>query len=442
MELGIGDDRTVAEISFFAAHVPVGIAVGASPTAATTLAWLTGAAALFVALQGKAQTLAVLLAYLMASEVLWRMSGAAVNWQFAKYVVIISCLVCLATHGSLRPPIVAIIYIVALLPAAWLTASLASWSDARRMLSANLAGPLTLFVATWFFANLVEWDRRGFMRACRIAVAPALAVAVFALVRTLAQDDIYFGRSSLAATSGGFGANQVSAILGLGILLGVFVLALGWRSHVGRLVLIAGLVLVTIQNALTFSRTGLALALLSVAAFAVPYLRATRRRWTVLLTIGVVAGLATFIVIPQLNRVTGGAFSERYTDPDLTGRDDIALTDLAMWRDHPVLGVGVGRSPSLRYRYDYPDAAAHTEYTRLLAEHGLLGLAALVCLGWMFLAPLRESSNGHARSVRAGMLVWAAAFLAVSAFRLATPAILVGMAWSRFRLDAPAGDRA
>src|SRR5690606_14266869 len=75
---------------------------------------------------------------------------------------------------------------------------------------------------------------------------------------------------------------------------------------------------------------------------------------------------------------TGGAVSRRFSDTGLTGRDVLMRSDLRIWWEHPLIGVGPGRAAAERVEMMGRAAAAHTEFTRLLAEHGLLGAAAML----------------------------------------------------------------
>ena len=84
---------------------------------------------------------------------------------------------------------------------------------------------------------------------------------------------------------------------------------------------------------------------------------------------------------------------------DTTGREDIARADLEVWFDNPVLGVGPGVAKEYRAATFGRAAAAHTEFTRLLAEHGILGLVALIILYWH---SSTEPSYGAKREGKSG----------------------------------------
>jgi O-antigen ligase len=71
--------------------------------------------------------------------------------------------------------------------------------------------------------------------------------------------------------------------------------------------------------------------------------------------------------------------------------------------------------------------SAHTEYTRLLAEHGLLGLMALVLLILMAIRSLRSSASRRGKALAAAMLAYFLLHLAVDATRLAAPCFAFGL---------------
>ena len=55
----------------------------------------------------------------------------------------------------------------------------------------------------------------------------------------------------------------------------------------------------------------------------------------------------------------------------------ILLADLELWARNPILGVGPGMAAWGREEILDARISAHTEFSRLLAEHGLFGAAAL-----------------------------------------------------------------
>lgn len=98
---------------------------------------------------------------------------------------------------------------------------------------------------------------------------------------------------------------------------------------------------------------------------------------------------------------------------------------LQIWMSHPVLGVGAGvvdsASSSLEYR-------AHTEYTRLVAEHGIFGLAALIILLACVYRAFRQARTPYAKAFCLAMATFGLLFMVVSATRLAVLALALGFA--------------
>ena len=114
--------------------------------------------------------------------------------------------------------------------------------------------------------------------------------------------------------------------------------------------------------------------------------------------------LASVISLASLfyiaNEITGGVLEMRYSgetnatlrgtqEKDLnvltTNRYGIFMADISVWQDYFVLGAGVGGSQILRSKNSGVQVAAHVELSRLLAEHGLLGLIYFLLLlltGW------------------------------------------------------------
>ena len=93
-----------------------------------------------------------------------------------------------------------------------------------------------------------------------------------------------------------------------------------------------------------------------------------------------------------MNDVTRGMAYNRYSGRNTAGvkLEDISSNrallmeqELEMFTKHPLLGIGVGMTSSIRRQEFHFVASSHTEYTRLLAEHGLFGLIMIAILIWM-----------------------------------------------------------
>jgi len=72
--------------------------------------------------------------------------------------------------------------------------------------------------------------------------------------------------------------------------------------------------------------------------------------------------------------------------------------------------------------------AGHTEFTRMLAEHGVFGLISLMALAGILMQLVRKSGRHPLGPVSAGLAAWVVLYMAVNAFRLALPAFAIGLA--------------
>ena len=91
----------------------------------------------------------------------------------------------------------------------------------------------------------------------------------------------------------------------------------------------------------------------------------------------------------NISILSNGLIDKRYANKDaagrvkqskLTGREDIMALDWELFVNNPVLGVGVGVSGKARDETKLQGVQSHSEPTRLLAEHGSLGLIILIML--------------------------------------------------------------
>jgi len=379
---------------------------------ATLHALATFAAGMVLALRGSQKQAAYAVAYIAGAEVLWRMTGANIFWEYGKYATVAILGVALLRSRSTRIPRLALLYFVFLLPSVVLTIAQFPLGEAREQISFNLSGPLALFVCVWFFSSL-ELKEHEFERMVTGFGGPAAGIATLALVGILRANGIRWVADSSVAASGGFGPNQVSSALALGVLL-IFLLLLFER--------------VSTSKQLLFGLLGVWLLaqMASIAALLHALFIPERRRKALVLALGSVA-IAAFLLFPYLDQVTGGALAERYSDTDLTNRGTLMRDDVRIFLENPFTGVG----PRVAGRYRTIRAAAHTEFTRLLAEHGFLGAGAILLLAVLALrAYSRPGQTATGRALVAALTLWAFAYMMHSAMRLVDTAFAFGLAFA------------
>jgi O-antigen ligase len=390
----------------------------------TVHALATVAVGFYFALAGRKHLLRVAYvgAYIVGAEVLWRMTAAQVFWEMGKWATAAILITAMLRSGRLKGAPLVLWYFALLLPSAVLTLTALGLGEARRELSFNLSGPFSLMICCCFFANL-KLRIAHLQKLFLVQIGPTLGVAAIAFYGISTATDLSFGKGSSFGTSGGFGPNQVSAALGLGALSALLILLVGKLTGRARVIVLVAMLFLAIHSALTFSRGGLYNAVAAALLGGLYFMRDAGTRARLLVLVPGVLLIVNYTVIPQLDAFTQGALSTRFKSVDTTNRNDIALAQLEVWRDHPLLGVGPGLS-----RY-YADAVAHTELTRLPAEHGVFGLAALILLLIAGLRNLRRARTPRAKAVVASTIGWSFAFMLNAGMRLMAPSFLFGLSF-------------
>ncbi len=400
-------------------HALLGAVWKLSPVVGLAHALLTVAVVVLVAVRGSSTAVAGAVLYAGAFEILWRMSKAQVPHLLGMYLVILVCTLAALRRRRL-PPVLAWLYLVPLLPSVWFTfASLSDVERARQLLAFNLAGPVALFAVIWF-GHAVRGST-DVWRAATVAGGAVAATSAAILMGIARAEEIRFTTESNFAMSAGYGPNQVASVLSLGLLLlaGYEWLRGRRRSKPLVWVLLVGL---AVQTLLTFSRSGVAMVLGAMVGMGLLLLKRREMRVAVVASAVGLWAFSDLVLVPVLDDVTEGAFVARYTSPDVSNRDVIAKSDLQIFRENLLAGVGPGMGTELRESFMRVKVAAHTEFTRVLAEHGLLGVISLLGLIALSVRSVRRADNTPRRAWVLGMFTWAWLYFAVNAFRTAMPA--------------------
>jgi hypothetical protein len=414
-------------VAFVFLHALLGVVLRDSSGAAGIHALIVLAVSIWAALRWSEVAVSCCAAYIAGADVLWRMTAAPVPYELGKYAVSLVFLIALVRMGRRavwRP--LPIIYFALLLPSAVLVSADQELSARMVMmrLSFNLSGPLCLCLSVWFFSQQ-SFRSKDLFKICLALIGPIIAMAVVTLVATRTATDLTFTNESNTITSGGFGPNQVSVVLGLGALVALLLSVHRDASNVVRLICALLVLFFAAQSAMTFSRGGLYSATLAFAAGA-PFLLAHRRIRRVLIPLSVViVGAAAWVVLPQLDDFTDGMLEERFADVQATNRRELMVNDIQIWFDHPALGVGPGMVTEFRSE---KAGAGHTEFTRLLAEHGTFGLVALGALLLMSLRILLASGDSMSRGYRIIFVAWALVSMLHAAMRIAAFGFIFGLA--------------
>jgi len=339
-----------------------------------------------------------LIVYTTSFELLARMSGTSpfIPYELGKYLLLL--LLCFGILKGYRKGNIGWLMVFILLPAALFDMS---GESTVKSIVFNLIGPINVALAVVFFQKQ-EVNKDNFVDILRLLLYPLVSVLTFTVLGSPSLEDVEFILGANFATSGGFGSNQVSTALGLGAFL-VFILWRKKEGFSGYLWLdVVFLLLFVFRGLITFSRGGMIGGALGIIIFLLLDRGITGDGRVIKPVKAILTAIPVFIILAvtftYANKVTGGLLSKRYqgeTPGTLAGRKEKTLNvftsnrlqifkdDLKLWKEHPILGVGVGASRYLRD--ESKDFLSHIEISRLLSEHGAMGLLYVLILfklGW------------------------------------------------------------
>jgi len=414
---------------FLGAHVLLAFLVRSSSVFSTIHAGLTLALGLYFLMKDDQPfRLIYLLGYLVGAELIWRGTNARVFYETGKYAIVFLVFIGLFRYRKLlradkRP----LIYFVLLLPSLLLL----PYFD-REQIAFTLAGPLALAVAAMFFST-VSLNREQLKKLLLAVLAPTISLGVMAYLGILSVSEIEFVAASLRATSANIGPNQVSSILGLGALVAFLYVTLENTHKKIRFLIILAVIWLLSQTVLTFSRGGFWTTIGASVAAAVFLIRDRRTRNIFLMVSVLMVLVMNFLVYPSLERFTTGTLTARFSNFNPTGRFEIIRSDWVVFLEHPFLGVGPYQSKPYHALF-YRASNAHTEYSRMLAEHGSFGVLALAIMVWLVIGRIIAKRPSESKAFVVAFLVWALLFMAHSATRLVAPSFLFGLAFADFNL--------
>lgn len=328
--------------------------------------------------------------YIVGSEVFLRMTNGNFLYETSKYLILLFGLLGFFFTGINKKSLPYIFYLLFLIPGIYLGLINAGYTtNIRTNVAFNLSGPFALGIASIYcYDKKVTFKELN--KVLMYALLPLVSTLVYLFLYTPDLRDVVTGTQSNFETSGGFGPNQVSTVLGYG----VFILATRYFLY-SKSNFLWGLnsvllILMTFRNIVTFSRGGVITSIFMVLSFIVLYyLRAShnhkRKISLTIIVFLVIAGVAWLISSSQ----TMGYIDKRYANEDASGRKKTDVTtgrgyliqsEFSEFLKKPIVGVGVGKIKELRLEKDGIVAASHNELSRILAEHGLLGIIAFLIL--------------------------------------------------------------
>jgi len=377
--------------------------------------------------------------YLACYEIIMRMSGYVIMYEFGKYSTSFVLMVGLMVERNQRKlPIAGILYFVLLIPAIF-AGNYYSFDYFKTSVSFNLSGPFSLMMAWVYFMNR-KFTKEEFEKLILRMILPIVMVCVLILLKVPTHHNFAEETGSTKAFSGGFGPNQVSVVLGFGFFVSALSILLGQKIFDSRIASFFPPFVFIVFGIMTFSRGGVITGVIAFILSTFIYIRLGRgsRQFSRMFFGSLLFLIVIYTLWSVINSYTDNSISRRYESTvtesnegagqagHYTERLKIAELDIAAFRAHPILGngpEGASRFRSLNYNNAL---TAHTEYTRLLGDHGSLGAIALLI---MVISPFYyfRRRKGDNKIILIGFMSICFLTMFHAAMRVAIPGLAFGL---------------
>jgi len=345
--------------------------------------------------QNKKNEALIAAAYVVGSEIFLRMTGGNPLYEISKYGVMFFVFMGMYYSGFSKGATPYWIFLLLLVPGIVLTTFVLNFdTNMRNTIAFNISGPVCLGVASIYtFRRKIPVEQ---MNAIILSMGlPIVTCMVYLIFYTPNIRDVITSTQSSYETSGGFGPNQVATFLGLGmfIFFSRTILESRTKFMLGLNLFIA--INMSYRGMVTFSRGGMITGFLMILLLLLfLYYKSNYTGRVKLNYVIVFIGVAMVTTWTYTSFQTGGLIDKRYANQDargrekesqFTGREDVAKGEIDLFLKNPIFGVGVGKGVELRKAETGDGTLSHDEITRMLAEHGSLGIVGLLLL---FFTPL------------------------------------------------------
>ncbi|MFN3908558.1 MAG: O-antigen ligase family protein [Flavobacterium sp.] len=373
-------------------------------------------------------------AYVVGAEVLLRMFGATIFNEFGKYSIMIFAATGIAFRGVQPLGFWFFFFLLLLMPGIFVgIQNMALDTEVRKAIAFNISGPACLGVFAMYTAgNRVTLEQ--LKKTMFFLSLPILSVLVILFLRVPSVKEVVTGTNSNFATSGGFGPNQMSTMLGLGMFLFFTMFIIDQRSKKLTWIYLGITAVMAYRGLVTFSRGGMITGLVMILVLmGIMFWKLNPVGKAKIFGIAMGALVMGIGVWTYSSIQTSGMIDKRYANQDavgrvkedkLGGREKINKSEIQMFLDNPITGIGVGVNKQYREQMTGVEAASHNELTRMLAEHGLAGVLGLMIL---FLVPFFTSFTNSQH-----IFLWSFFFFWLltinhAAMRLAAPAFVYAL---------------
>lgn len=406
---------------WFLFHIGLGVVSAFSPfpLIAFFYVFMLFSISLFFKKQLVDAPLSYLIVYLSSFEVVSRMAKTSpfIPYELGKYLLM-ALLIFGILKGSNKGVIGAVLLLL-LVPAIFYDLS----GQVREVdLRFNLFGAFNVGLAIWYFSKQ-KFTPQGLHTIIILLALPLVSALAYTVFKTPDLDSIEFNLGANFETTGGFGSNQVSTAFGLGMMLSFYL----WLNQVSisgkRWIDLVLVMLFTFQGLLSFSRGGMiggALGIAVVLFFITKiskkslayfqFKKAQKYFLPTLLFLGLSIVVANSVtrgnLLLRYQGETAGTLAgskEKNLNTLTTGRFDIFLSDLELFEEYGLMGVGAGASRYLRKEHN--GVVAHVEISRLISEHGIFGLLFILGVATLFIKVYKSPNDNLYKSILFAFLV-------------------------------------
>jgi hypothetical protein len=375
------------QINLTLLHVGIGALLAFSPRLSKIYVPLIVLIGLYFVIKNKNKNNEILyvIAYIAGSEVFFRTTNGNVIHEFGKYAMVFFTFLGFFYSGFPKIKNPYWLYLLLLLPA-MLISFLYLDGNWRVKISFEILGPICLGVLA-LYTYRRQISAAGISMILNLIALPIFASCIF-LIINYSQTAYNVTSTSNYYFSGNYAPNQMATALGLGVF--IYLLKIIIESDSKRIFFLNTIIfcLLFYRGLLTFSRGGIATALVVILTLFLAIYISKSGYFRLKRKIGLLVFILTSIFILTAYQTESSLFT-RYKNIELLdsgnvikkrGRYIQVKSDIENFTENPLLGVGVGKSKEIRIERYKKKLSTHTEVTRLLSEHGVLGLCALLIL--------------------------------------------------------------
>lgn len=373
-------------------------------------------------------------AYLVGAEVVFRMAGGMIFYELPKYAVLLFLFTGLMVEKRSHHISISYIVYILLLMLGIAFVDIPFDESIRKTIAFNLSGPILLGVSAIYFYRR-PLDLSTLLDMLFFMALPIISMLALLYFKTPDISSISFGGGANFEASGGYGPNQVATILGVGVFIVAVHLFLKQRIFALFSIDIFLFTYLIYRGLITLSRGGMITAFLAISVFTYYFILSRKNRILNLAKYSGLLALFGLALFTYTSNATDGMLVNRYANKNAagkvkeditTGRATLFASEMSAFLTHPFFGVGVGGGKYYRMDELEIKAASHNEMSRLIAEHGLIGIVALLIL---ILVPIRHmfKQSYLARAFLASFLIFWFLTINHSAMRIAFPGFIYGL---------------